>query len=509
MRANRIYEIDESGASPSTLTNQEPRTAPLFTDASAALNHRHHEEPFDDFARQPLLPFKRSQAGPGVAWFDLDGDGIAELFIGSGRGGTVAGYRVKPSGEFELIPASSSPPLPDDATGLAGWVSASGRRGLLAGLSGYESDAVPPAIRIGLSGGSMVSSNLWPGSAPGSGALAMVDIDGDGDLDVFVGGSVIAGRYPQATPARIYRCAGEQLELDPENTKALAETGLVNGAVWSDLDGDGFSELILACEWGPVRVFRNQRGKLSAWDAPVTLNSQPSTLNQLSGWWTGVTTGDLDGDGRLDIVAANWGLNSAYQATREQPLQMYYGDLLERGTVNLLETVWDPSSRAVAPRRRLDALSRELPMLPERFASHRVYSEATLADVLGPLQPRARKAEATTLASMVFLNRGDHFEALLLPREAQWAPAFGVCVADFDGDGLEDVFLAQNFFALPAETPRLDAGRGLLLRGVGGTISMSPNNEDSRSSSLLTPLPGQQSGIEVYGEQRGGGSGRL
>jgi hypothetical protein len=331
----------------------------------------------------------------------------------------------------------------------------------------------------------------------------MADIDGDGDLDVFVGGSVVAGRYPQATPSRIYRCSGEQLELDPENTKALAEAGLVNGAVWSDLDDDGFPELILACEWGPVRVFRNQRGKISAWDAPVTLNSQPSTLSQLTGWWTGVTTGDLDGDGRLDIVAANWGLNSDYRATREQPLQMYYGDLLERGTVTLIETVWDPSSRTGAPRHRLDMLSRELPMLPERFASLRSYSEATLADVLGPLQTRARKVEAATLASMVFLNRGDHFEAEPLPRDAEWAPTFGVCVADFDGDGAEDVFLAQNFFALPAETPRLDAGRGLLLRGVGRSSSTSPNNGDARSSSLLVPVSAHDSGIEVYGEQRG------
>ena len=537
VHANRLYEIDEAGAQPSSLAPRASRLAPLFTDATTALNHRHHEAPFEDFARQPLLPFKRSQFGPGVAWFDLDGDGRAELFIGSGRGGKIAGYRVKGAGEFEAITSSAVPPLPDDATGLAGWVSASGRRALLAGLSGYEGDAVPSAIRIELGGSSLVSSNLWPeGRVPrvpnqirdsrssslqelGSGAPATADMDGDGDLDLFIGGTVMAGRYPEATAARLYRCVGEQLELDADNTKTLAHAGLINGAVWSDLDGDGFPELILACEWGPVRVFRNERGRLTAWDAPLTLNSQLSTLNQLTGLWTGITTGDLDGDGRMDIVAGNWGLNSEYRATREQPLQMYYGDLLDRGTVNLIETEWDSLSRAVAPRHRLDVLSRELPMLPERFATHRAYSEATLIGVLGPLQSRARKAEAVTLASMVFLNRGDRVEAEALPREAQWAPAFGVSVADFDGDGLEDVFLAQNFFALAPETPRLDAGRGLLLRGVSslplsrpsGTLSPAPSGGEGRGEGapqivereLLTPIPGHQSGIEVYGEQRG------
>jgi hypothetical protein len=170
-------------------------------------------------------------------------------------------------------------------------------------------------------------------------------------------------------------------------------------------------------------------------------------------------------------------------------VQCYYADWAERGAVDLIETEWDSQAQVFAPRRRLDTLQPHLPLLLERFTSHRAYSEAAIADVLGPHGARARKVEATTLASLVLLNRGDRFEAVPLPREAQWAPAFGVTVADFDGDGHEDVFLSQNFFAVPVEMPRLDAGRGLLLRGDG--------------AGKLEPVPGQHSGVEVYGEQRG------
>src|SRR5205823_10768550 len=117
----------------------------------------------------------------------------------------------------------------------------------------------------------------------------------------------------------------------------------VSGAVVSDLDGDGFPELILACEWGPIRIFRNNAGKLSAWDPPVrinspSLNSQPSTLNLLTGWWNGVTTGDFDGDGKLDIVASNWGLNSSYhRPSPQEPARAYFGDFDGNGTVEFIE----------------------------------------------------------------------------------------------------------------------------------------------------------------------------
>ena len=379
---------------------------------------------------------------------------------------------------------------------MLGWRGPSGGARLLAGSCNYE-DGLPsgPAVRqFDLAGRSM--DDTLPGDAASTGPLALGDVDGDGYLDLFVGGRVVPGRYPEAASSRLYRFDGKGFQLDATNSRALAEVGLVSAAVWSDLTGDGLPELVLACEWGPLKIFRNDHGRLAPWDPPVEFLESNGThqasrvlLHELTGLWNGVTTGDLDGDGRLDIVAANWGLNSEYTASRERPLPMFHGDLLERGVVDVIETEWDSSSGAFAPRRRLDDLSRALPMLRERFRSHRVYSEATVTDALGAFAPRLRKLEITTLASMVFLNRGDHFESVPLPREAQLAPAFGVNIADFDGDGREDVFLSQNFFATAPETPRLDAGRGLVMRGDG--------------AGRFSAMPATESGIEVYGEQRG------
>ena len=485
VKPNRIYEIDEAGAvglqSPKP-TAQSPENAPFFKDVSELIAHTHHEEPFDDFERQPLLPYKLSQGGPGIAWFDLDGDGHDELIIGSGRGGVLAVYRTDGQGGFAKVSSAAKVSFFDDLTGIVGWRPAPGKRALLVGQASYEIIGVPSVLRLDFVGGEIKERGSLPATTASTGPLAVADIDGDGNLDLFVGGRVVPGRWPEAAASRIYRCKGTQFELDAENSRLLEKAGCVSGAVWSDLDGDGFPELILACEWGPIRVFKNQGGHLREVTAELR-------LDRFTGCWNGVTTGDIDGDGKLDIIAGNWGLNSLSRATPEQPLKIYCGDLGGLGTRDVLETEYDPATKALVPRRSLNVLSKAMPFLLARFSTHQAFSEAAIAEVLGDHQARAQEASVSTLASSIFFNRGDHFDAVELPSEAQLAPAFSVNVADFNGDGHEDIFLSQNFFATEPETPRLDAGRGLWLQGDG--------------TGKLTAVPGQSSGIKVYGEQRG------
>ncbi|MEO8428030.1 MAG: VCBS repeat-containing protein, partial [Verrucomicrobiota bacterium] len=458
--------------------------------------HTHHDDPFDDFSRQLLLPNKLSQLGPGVTWFDVDGDGREDLIVGSGKGGLIGVYRNRGTNGFERLqePVFAGP-VTRDQTSILGWRSATNQTFLLAGCANYEDGlASGPAVRQYDFARKVVDDSLTTQESS-TGPLALADVDGNGMLDLFVGGRVIPGRYPEAASSRIYRQNGHQWRVRGETSRILEKVGLVSGAVFSDLDGDGFAELILACEWGPIRIFRNERGKFVPWDLPVVFpgassnHEQRTTLSQLTGWWNGVTTGDFDGDGRLDVAASNWGRNTKYQSHRTQPLTIYYGDFAGDGTVQLVEAHYEAALQKTVPERQLDDLDKGLPFLNETFSSHRAYSVASVAEVLGDRLKAAKTWQANWLESTVFLNRGDHFEVRVLPVEAQMAPVFGICVGDFDGEGNEDLFLSQNFFATQPETPRYDAGRSLWLRG------------DGRGG--FSAVSGQESGVAVYGEGRG------
>jgi len=492
---NRIYEIDEAQAKPPTQKPAAmPTPTPMFRDVTSSLNHSHHEQAFNDFARQPLLMKQLSQLGPGVAWLDLDNDGHDELIIGAGKGGSLRAFHFdEATRRFnELKAGASSFTAYDDLCGLSAWLTAEGRPAIVAAQARYESEGpISNSVFVcSAESGSLEITPITEVAAWGAsaGPIAVADIDGDGALDLFVGGRVVRGQYPRATSSKLYRQRGGSLVLDPDNNKALESIGMVSGAVWSDLDGDGFPELLLACEWGGIRLFHNDHGRLAAATLPLS-NPPGSTLNELTGWWSGITTGDFDGDGKQDIIVSNWGLNDAYRASREHPLRLYYGEGSDMGEMDLIESWYSPEINADVPCRTLDALGRAFPVLAGRYGTYEDFGRATLNQILSVIPRRFEVLENLTLQSMLFLNRGKSFMQVPLPAEAQFAPAFAVNVTDMDGDGHEDLFLSQNFFAVRPERDRQDAGRGLWLRGdgKGGLVSVA----------------GQVSGVEVYGEQRG------
>ncbi len=480
---NHLYEISEPSSLPLASPPQTQAPLGLFEDVSDRIHHSHRQTPFDDFVRQPLLPKRLSELGPGAAWFDLDGDGLDDLIIGGGRGGRLAIFHCFPDGTFQRSLSLSNAPANDRGQmGLAALQDVRGTSVLFAGSSNYEDGlATSPGV-LAYDANGRLATPSFPGAADCTGPLALADLDGDGDLDLFVGGRMIPGRYPELASSRIFRQREGRWDLDTTNAPTLRSVGLVSAAVWSDLDGDHWPELVLACDWGPILLFKNDRGTLKN----VTGSYG---MADAKGVWNGVTTGDVDGDGRLDIVASNWGQNSRDVATRNDPLRLYYGDLMDRGVIDVIETETDLQRGIVAPRQRLEPLSAALPPLREVFHSFQAFSEADITQVLRVARKAPAFLDVTTLSSTIFLNRGDHFERLELPSEAQWSPGFSVHVADLNGDGHEDIFLTQNFFGVPWHVPRQDAGRGLVLLG--------------RGAGRVEAVPVGEAGISVFGDQRG------
>ena len=494
---NQIVEVRE-GTSPAPAPVPTPAARPLFENVSAVLKHLHQDSPFDDVSRQPLLPSTLSTPGPGVAWGDLDGDGFEDLVIAGGKGGSMGVYRGDGHGAFSpVIHSIGRRPAGQEsmAVAVAGaglWFSQSayadpGSAGSGAQISRPLLDG-PLRLRAGES--IPIPSGAW-------GPLALADVDGDGRLDLFLGGRAVPGRFPESIDSALLFSRGETWERASVSSEALRHLGMVSAAVFTDLDGDGAMDLALACDWGGVRLFHNQTGVLVPWDPPVVTppgaaTAFPlSTLARLTGRWHGIVAGDFDGDGRMDLALTNQGDNTSSRGLL--PWHLFFGDFSGGGGVDILEAFATGDSLRLLPSRGRDGVGAAIPRIAELFPTFQAYSMASVEEMLGAEFATAGHLRLETFSSVVLLNRGDRFELRPLPREAQFAPAFGIVVADFDGDGMEDLFLAQNFFGDRPEVTRSDAGRGLLLRGDG--------------QGNFQALAGSASGIAIHGEQRGAATG--
>ena len=428
----------------------------------------HRENDYDDFIKEVLLPHKMSQFGPGVAVGDVNGDGRDDFYVGGAAG--QAGRLYLQDSEARFRQAGRSPWIGDAGFEDLGalFFDADGDRDLdlyvVSGGNAFAPDSHLYQDRLYINDGAgrfEKSAERLPAVTASGSCVAAGDYDGDGDLDLFVGGRVHPGKYP--FPARSYvlnNDGGVFADVTGDVAPDLREPGLVTSAVWSDYDSDGALDLIVVGEWMPVSVFQNSGSRLIERTADYG-------LEKTTGWWNVIETGDFDNDGDNDFVLGNLGLNYKYKATEAEPLHVYAHDFDESGTLDIVLGYYNQG--ICYPVRGRECSSQQIPLLKTRFPSYSAFGRATLADVYGATTlNKGLHYEARMFASSAMENLGNgRFAIKPLPVEAQFSTVQGVVVQDFDGDGNLDLLVAGNFHVSEVETGRADAGIGLLLTGDG------------------------------------------
>ena len=470
LSADRIYTITEPSVTSSTDKNRD-RQPHLFAVAEIFQQVKHSEIPFNDFERQPLLPNKLSQLGPGMAWGDVDGDDDEDLYVSGAAGSAGTLLICKDNGEFQ--PSDQPDLATENATQVEEMApllfdaDSDGDLDLYIVSGGVECEPGSEVLRDrlywndGHGNFQQASENTIPALYDSGSVAVAADFDRDGDLDLFVGCRSIPGKYPLAGASRLLlNDQGRFTDVTDQLAPGLKQAGLVTAAVWTDADNDGWLDLMVTYEWGPVRLWNNHQGELVD-------GTHKAGLAKRLGWWNSIATGDLDHDGDIDYVVTNYGLNTKYHPTSEQPVLAYYGHFDDSGNPRLIEAKHE--GEQIFPVRGKSCSTAAMPFLQETFPTFHEFAVASLNDIYTPqCLAEANRFEVNTLESGVLLNNGKgQFQFQPLPRLAQTAPGFGIVVCEVNGDGHADIYLAQNFFTPQRETGRMSGGVSVLLTGRG------------------------------------------
>lgn len=483
--ANQHLTITEPAGNPSPFSEKRP--GPIFAPMQTSLTQvLHREEPFDDFAIQPLLPNKLSQLGPGMAWGDIDGDGDHDFYLDGAKGHAGQLHRNEGGGTFVpvITTALGKDAACEDMGALFFDSDRDGDLDLYVVSGGVEMKPGAPSYRDrlylndGKGGFIKAGEGVLPDLRESGSVVTACDFDADGDLDLFVGSRVIPGQYPLPPSSHLLRNEkGRFADVTDELAPELAKAGLVTGAIWSDADGDGKSDLLVTYEWGPVRYFHNAGGKFED-------RTQEAGIFTNWGWWNGIAGGDLDHDGDIDYAITNVGLNTKYHASTTRPAHLLYGDFDGTGVARCVEAEYE--GEKLYPMRGRSCSSHAMPFLLERFDTFTAFARASLIEIYPRQRLKlARQFAANELRSGILLNDGKGvFKFRPLPRIAQIAPGYGVEFRDVDGDGNLDLYLVQNFFGPQAETGHMAGGLSQLLMG-DGTGNLVPVRPDL--SGLIVP----------------------
>ncbi len=443
--------------------------------AQTALEFIHHENRFVEFDREPLIPHMTSTESPCVAVGDINKDGLDDVFIGGSRGFKSAVYTQQAGGRFNK---TTQPFLENDSSYEntdACWtdIDKDGDLDLVVASGGNEfygtDDHNTPRIYSNDGKGSLTKlPNPFGAVFMTASTIVANDFNGDGYPDLFIGGRVVPYAYGQVPQSYLFlnNKNGSFTDVTETRAKELKHTGFVTRAVWFDIDSDGDKDLLLSLEWGGLEAYINDKGNFSK-----------KLITDKKGWWNFILPVDVNGDGMVDLVAGNLGLNSRLQASEPKPVRLYYNDFDDNGEKEQVLTYFVGEKEI--PFANKSELEKRMPFLKKKFLYAEDLAKASLEEIFGAAKIKgASVLTADYFMNTLFINKGNMlFEAKPLPWQAQLTTLKDAAVVDANGDKLPDILLGGNYYDNNVEMGRSDADFGtILLNKGGGNFSSSPLN---------------------------------
>lgn len=495
VNTNQTLVLKEADASttPVDLTEREKTAHRTFKDVSGEVpvDFIHKENRYSDFDHDRLVYHMRSTEGPKMAVADVDGNRTDDFYIGGAKDAPGKLFLQTIEGKYKEsnVALFEKDAISEDTDCLFVDVDGDGDQDLYVTSGGSEFSASSLALldRLYLNDGKGTfhkSNQIFPAGKPEcTSVVTASDYDNDGDQDLFVGVRLKSGLYGVPQNGYLLRNDGQGnfTNVTAEINPGLIGLGLISDAVWNDYDQDGDSDLMVVGEWMSIKLFENDHGKF-------TEVSETSGLGQTSGWWNAIQAADLDGDGDIDFVVGNHGLNSRFKASAQEPITCYINDFDKNGSVEQIICSYNEGNSY--PMALRHDLVMQLPYLKKKYLKYEDYKGQKINDIFTDEELKgAILHKAVMLESVILWNKGqDGFKVEPLPLEAQISPIYAILVNDINNDGQEDIVLGGNLDNVKPEVGRYDASYGMLLNGMGqGKFSV---------------VPYQKSGLFLEGEIR-------